>query len=249
MGIRYTTGRIAQITGLHPNTVRKYEEWGLISRPKRASNGYRIYTELHIMQFELAAKAFQIEVLQSGLRKLMMKAVRLSAEHRFDESAETVREYIRSASEEKRNAAKAAGLCGCLLRSPSDTGVTYKRSEAAQKLNLTTDTIRNWEMNGLIRVKRMSNGYRIYDSDDMDRLIIIRTLRNAGYSLSSILRMLTEFETKSGDSDIISVLNTPGSDEDIITACDRLIISLDRAIENAQDMICIISRMKEYTRC
>ena len=31
------------ITGIHPNTVRLYEEWGMISKPERQKNGYRFY--------------------------------------------------------------------------------------------------------------------------------------------------------------------------------------------------------------
>ena len=52
----YSTSQIAGIVGLHPNTVRKYEEWGLLQTPERKPNGYRVYTDVHIKQFELAKK-------------------------------------------------------------------------------------------------------------------------------------------------------------------------------------------------
>ena len=55
--------------GVHPNTVRLYEELGLISRAKREENGYRSVTQLHVEQFQLARTALQVEVLQNGLRK------------------------------------------------------------------------------------------------------------------------------------------------------------------------------------
>ena len=79
MIITYSTSQIARIVGLHPNTVRLYEEWGLIQKPERKKNGYRVYTDVHVKQFELAKKALQIEVLQAGLRKRMVNAVKLSA--------------------------------------------------------------------------------------------------------------------------------------------------------------------------
>ena len=44
----YSTSQIAGIVGLHPNTVRKYEEWGLLQTPERKPNGYRVYTDVHI---------------------------------------------------------------------------------------------------------------------------------------------------------------------------------------------------------
>jgi len=39
----YSTSQIAEIAGLHPNTVRMYEEWGLIQKPERKKNGYRVF--------------------------------------------------------------------------------------------------------------------------------------------------------------------------------------------------------------
>ncbi len=60
----YSTSQIAKIVGLHPNTVRMYEEWGLIAKPMRKANGYRVYNDIHIRQFQLARKALQIEILQ-----------------------------------------------------------------------------------------------------------------------------------------------------------------------------------------
>ncbi|MBP0983980.1 MAG: MerR family transcriptional regulator [Oscillospiraceae bacterium] len=63
----YSTSQIAKRAGLHSNTVRLYEEWGLIQKPERKKNGYRVFTDVHIKQFELARKALQIEVLQTAL--------------------------------------------------------------------------------------------------------------------------------------------------------------------------------------
>ena len=65
----YTTTEVAKIIGIHPNTVRMYEEWGLIPLAERKPNCYRIFTDFHIEQLRLARIAFQIEVLQNGLRK------------------------------------------------------------------------------------------------------------------------------------------------------------------------------------
>ena len=51
---------------------------------------------------------------------------------------------------------------------------TFKKNEAATYLNITADTLRNWDRNGLIDVKRKSNGYRVYDENDLRILSIIR---------------------------------------------------------------------------
>ena len=74
----YTTTDVAKIIGIHPNTVRMYEEWGLIPLAERKANGYRIFTDFHIEQLRLARIAFQIEVLQNGLRKKVVETIKLS---------------------------------------------------------------------------------------------------------------------------------------------------------------------------
>jgi DNA-binding transcriptional MerR regulator len=51
------TNKIAKAVGCHPNTVRLYEQWGLIPPAKRSANGYRIYTQEHLDQMRLARTA------------------------------------------------------------------------------------------------------------------------------------------------------------------------------------------------
>lgn len=241
----YSTSQIAKIAGLHPNTVRMYEEWGLIQKPERKANGYRVFNGIHIKQFELTRKAFQIEVVQAGLRSRIVNVVKLSAQYRFDEATELTEEYIRIAEREIENAKEAAVICETLYRQQKEDNVVYRRSQAAKELGLTIDTIRNWEMNGLLTVKRKQNGYRVYDSDDINRLKIIRSLRCANYSLSAILRMLNKYDSGPDKNNILDILNTPENDEDIVSACDKLIDSLEKAIQNAYEVISIITEIKE----
>lgn len=86
----YSTSQIAGIVGFHPNTVRKYEEWGLLQTPERIPNGYRVYTDVRIKQFELAKKALQSVIVQAGLRKMMIDTVKLSARYQYDEAIKLV---------------------------------------------------------------------------------------------------------------------------------------------------------------
>ncbi len=105
------------------------------------------------------------------------------------------------------------------------------------------DTLRNWEMNGLLAVKRRQNGYRVYTDEDIKRLKIIRALRCAGYSLEAILRMLQQI-SENPDTDIRNVLNTPKTDAEIVTVCDRLMISLQDAEKNAETVSEMLKNMK-----
>ena len=44
----YRTVDLARMFGIHVNTVRLYERYGLIPKAERTQSGYRIFTELHV---------------------------------------------------------------------------------------------------------------------------------------------------------------------------------------------------------
>lgn len=241
----YTTTEVAKIIGIHPNTVRMYEECGLIPQAERKANGYRVFTDYHIEQLRLARIAFQIEVLQNGLRKKVVEIIKLSANKDFDKAVRFAEEYRNQLQREKRNAEESIGIAKQILSGKSvEQTLFLKRKEVSDYLDISMDTLRNWERNGLLQVKRKQNGYRTYTSDDIERLKMIRTLRLANYSLEAILRMLNALE-HNPQIDLKQVLNTPQADEDIVSVCDRLIVSLNDAEENAEKMITILLEMKE----
>ena len=125
-----------------------------------------------------------------------------------------------------------------------DAPISLKRKEVSDYLGISMDTLRNWEMNGLLTVKRKQNGYRIYSEQDIKRLKIIRSLRCANYSLEAILRMLQQL-SHNPNTDIELALNTPRQDDNIISVCDKLISSLSSAEKNALKMLDMLQEMKE----
>ena len=240
----YRTAEVAKIIGIHPNTVRLYEKLDLIPKPERQENGYRIFTDFHIEQFKLARIAFQIEVLQNGLRKQIIEMIKVSAAGNFEKAVDLTRTYLWQVRLEQKNAEEAIEIVKQLLNhKPQENDIAYKRKEVSELLNISMDALRNWEMNGLLSIKRKENGYRIYTEEDIKRLKIIRSLRCANYSLESILRMLNEL-SYNPNANIKEVLNTPKKDEDIISVCDKLIISLQTAEKNAKSMIKMLQDMK-----
>ena len=98
----YKTAEVAAAIGVHPNTVRLYEEWGMIPKAKRQANGYRVFTDFHIEQFKLARLAFQIEVLQNGLRKKIIQMVKVSATGDFDKAISLATEYLEQLKRERK---------------------------------------------------------------------------------------------------------------------------------------------------
>lgn len=240
----YKTNEVAKIIGIHPNTVRMYEDLGLVSKPLRQKNRYRVFTDLHLDQFKLARTAFQIEVIQNGLRKKAVSIVKLSALWEFDKATQLVDEYISTVETEIKNANEAVEIVKELLRGNSyENNQSLKRKEVSEMLGITMDTLRNWEMNGLLNIKRKANGYRVYTNNDIKKLKIIRSLKCANYSLSAILRMINALD-KNIEADIGVVLNTPKDTEDIISVCDRLIVSLGTAKENALTIKTMLLEMK-----
>lgn len=100
----YRTADVARTVGIHPNTVRQYEEIGFISKPVRQANGYRVFTDLHIEQVKLVRKVLEVEILQNGLRKQMIIIIKTSAQQDFDKAIKLTREYIANVQKEYDNA-------------------------------------------------------------------------------------------------------------------------------------------------
>lgn len=53
------TAEVAAAVGVHPNTVRMYEAWGLLQEIPRTPAGYRQFTQAHVDQMRLARKAYE----------------------------------------------------------------------------------------------------------------------------------------------------------------------------------------------
>ena len=237
----YTTAEVAEMIGIHPNTVRLYEELQLIPKPERRSNGYRVFTDFHIAQCRLIRTAFRVEVLQNGLRKKIVQAVKASAAGDFDTAMMLMHEYVRQIKQEQNNAEEATEIVGQILSDGSQPHTRrLTRKEVSEALDISMDALRNWEMNGLLTVKRKNNGYRVYTDEEIKRLKIIRSLRCANYSLEAILRLLRQL-SRDPKADVRATLNTPKQSDDIISVCDRLIVSLSSAEKNA----CIVLDMLE----
>ena len=240
----YKTSEVAEMVGIHPNTVRLYEKLELIPKAQRLANGYRVFTDFHVAQLRLARIAFQIEVLQNGLRKKVVDIVKVSATGDFDSARRLTEEYLKQLRRERLQAEAAVNITERILSGERVENTHFmKRKEVSVYLGISMDTLRNWEMNGLLAVKRKENGYRVYTDEDLQRLTIIHTLRVANYSLEAILRMLSQL-SKNPQADIRELLNTPDEEANIITACDKLISSLKEAVKNAQLMIEMLKDMK-----
>lgn len=67
-------------------------------------------------------------------------------------------------------------------------------SNLAKAHNVTTDTVRYYEKQGLLDApQRQENGYRTYTQDHVDRLRFVRGAQSLGFSLNEIRAILPQF--------------------------------------------------------
>lgn len=241
----YRTAEVAKMMGIHPSTVRFYEKWRLITKPVREENGYRVFTDLHLYQIQVVRLGFEIEILQNGLRKKIVDMIKTCAKGDVDSAIRQTEEYLTQLEKERVAAEEAIRIVQDILQGDvQENRLCMTRKEVSGHLDISVDALRNWEMNGLLTIKRKQNGYRIYTDADIRQLKIIRVLRCANYSLEAIRRMQQQLSLDP-ESDIREILDTPEQDEDIISACDRLLLSLEKAKDNAGKILDLLNKMKE----
>ena len=241
----YNTSEMAKEFNIHPNTVRFYEDIEFLPKIPRKENGYRTYNQIHFEQLKLIRIGLKSELLQNGLRKQVIDIIKASAKGKYNEALELARIHLESINKEEKNAAEAIEIVeNNFLKEIAEYSKTYTRKQVADYLELTIDTLRNWELNGLLRIKRKENGYRIYNEDDIKRIKIIRSLRCANFSLSAILRLLGNLDNDN-NVDIKHIIDTPKENEDIVSVCDKLLTSLTNAKDECNKMIIQIKKIKK----
>lgn len=246
----YSTSQVAELVHVHPNTVRFYEDMKLLPPIPRQKNRYRVYNNYHVEQLRLIRIAFDSEILSGNLRKMTIDIIRLAASHNLDEAIKKTHDYKEQVNIQKKNAQEATRIIEGILKDDElchDTdNMKLNRKAAAAALGITIDVIRDWERNGLIVVPRDTNGYRVYGIKEIKRLKIIRTLRNAHYSMMSILRMLSQMN-RNANHNLQAIIDTPLPSEDIITVTDQFITSLVYADKNADQILRHLIKMKTIT--
>lgn len=241
---RLSTSKIAKNVGCHPNTVRMYEAWGLLPPVPRAANGYRLYTEDHLDQMLLARTALNTPWPGKIIRTAAVALIHQSAGGDLGGALESAYRYLVLIQNERNQAEMSAELVSRWAQGfPTDsTAHNLHIREAALHLNVTSDQLRNWERNGLLDVPRdPHNGYRLYGAPELARARVIRVLRNAGYSLMAIYRMLNQLDADSS-TNIKQALNTPRPDEDVFSATDHWLSTLETIENSARNMIEILEK-------
>lgn len=238
----YKTSQIAAKCGVHPNTVRLYEELGYIPPAPRAKNGYRLYSELHLEYVRLVRTALKSTWLGGVIRKKALSVMLLSAAGSYEEAIQLSLEHLTLVREEREKAEIAAGLLEAWAANSDNrtdsTGLYWKSNEVAERLDITYDMLRSWERNGLITVPRdPENGYRIFGKDELRRLYVIRALRKARFSLMSIHNMFRHYDRGVREG-LVGILNElPPEEEDIVFNTNQWLTKIRSIEESASELI------------
>ena len=125
-----------------------------------------MFTDLHLLQVRLVRAALNVELVQNGLRREVLAIVEAMARQRYDEAIALAEQRIDHLRRERTAAEDALRHVRDLLARADGPARTeplmLTRKEAADSLRVSIDALRNWEMNGLLQVKRKRNGYRVY---------------------------------------------------------------------------------------
>jgi DNA-binding transcriptional MerR regulator len=241
------TSDLARAVGIHPNTVRLYVDWGLIPPVERSPSGYRLFTERHLDCLRLARLIYASTYPGRDLRTSSDEIIQCAVLGDWQGALEKALEHLTSVRAELRSANKAANLLEHWAQNMADESDEdpLTTGEVSNLLGVSMDVIRNWERNGLIRVRRNSyNNYRLFGKREIERLQIIRMLSRAGYSHMAILRMFMELDSGKKHG-LKKILDTPREDEDIFTAADHWLTTLQGQEKTAKRVIYLIRKYLE----
>ncbi len=251
------TSDLAKAVGIHPNTVRRYVDRGLLPPVERSPSSYRRFTQRHLDCLRLARLVYSgpypgKAIFQSGARILQSTVSgdlsgALALAHR----------HLALVQAERAQADIAADLLerwafGTVEREVRAEGVSQPSvatiqppqiGQVARLLGVSIDVVRSWDRNGLINVPRdPDNGYRRYGEQEISRLRVIRMLSRAGYSISAILRMLLQLD-QGETTDLRRALDTPRPDEDVYLASDRWLSTLADQEQRAHALIVLVEEI------
>lgn len=222
----FRTSDLARAVGIHPNTVMRYIDWGLIPPVERTPAGYRIFTQRHLDCLRLARMVYTSYYPGKALRVSATGMIESAVADDWPGAVEQARQHLANVETEIERAESTVRLLEnwanrSATQRISEQYQTYTIGQACEKLDVTHDVLRNWERNGLISIPRdPANGYRRIGETEIERLRIIRLLSHAGYSMMAMLRMFIQLDR--GDTrNLRQALDTPNPDEDVYMAADQ----------------------------
>ena len=234
-------GSLSQLTGVKASTIRFYEKCGFLEPAKRLPNGYRVFCKRHIYQIRVCRLVFG-GFVNKRLRKISRDVLRTSRDWNPEAYRKATDRYLQAVEEDIRRTKLAVDIVMDKLQETIDAGLVYTKKQAAGLVGVTSETIRNWERNGLFR-QRTKYEKRLYSQPELNRMYVIRLLLDNGYSMMAVRSFFREYD--GGDRELAMIqLMEPGESEDLIYRADRYMETLLKAQEKARQLCAMSDEMK-----
>lgn len=244
------TTDLARAADVHPNTVRRYVQQGLLPPVERSANGYRRFTQGHLDCLRVARIVHMDTYPGRAFRQSANVILRRALVDDWAGALHRAQAHLAFVRAERAQAEAAAELleqwamdAAGATDEDEPAGQPLRIGQAAHLLGISIDMLRNWERNGLIAIPRdAENRYRTYQPADISRLRIIRLLSRVGYSQMALLRMMLQLD-RGDTSGLRETLDTPRADEDVYTAADRWLTTLAAQEEVARRLLSVVEEI------
>lgn len=114
----YSRGQLAQSTGVKGETIRYYENCGLLAPPGRSAGGHRLYTEDHVVRLKFIRRARELGFSLREITGLISLAD--AGDRNCDEVRETTTMHLTDVREKIRDLRKMERTLKELVRQCDD---------------------------------------------------------------------------------------------------------------------------------
>lgn len=240
--VRYRTIDIAREAGVHVNTVRLYEQIGLISKPPRTAKGYRVFSEKHLYQTKISRLLVHGMWPGKTIRSAGMLIVYALLEWDLSLAYERARRYIETINAERERALVAVRTLenwGNRIYAASD-GAAFNRKQTADIIGTTPEALRSWERKGLLKVPRKGNK-REYSSVEIERLQVIYLMLQSKYKIEEIRDHLRRYDKAPTESLING--ESPEKDTYISALRSHWLDICENAYQNAVKVVTLLEEI------
>nr|MDF9460272.1 MerR family transcriptional regulator [Bacillus pumilus] len=104
--ITFTRGKLSKLSGVHIETIRFYENEGVLPEPKRAHNGYRLYDKKYVLMLSFITEArkldFSLKEIREIIKSLFEKQSKTEAEQSLlEQKVEDIQHSIQELKKRK----------------------------------------------------------------------------------------------------------------------------------------------------
>lgn len=238
----FKIGRLSQLTGVKAGTIRFYEQCGFLEPAERLPNGYRVFCKRHIYQIQVCRLVFG-GFVNKRLRRISREVLQASRDWNLEDYRRAADRYLQAVDEDICRTQIAVGVVMDKLQETGEERFVYTKKQAAGLVGVTSETIRSWERNGLLR-QRGPYERRLYSQQELSRMYVIRLLLDNGYSMMAVKSFFEEYDEEGPEPARLS-LTKPGENENLIYLADRYMEALLETQRKARQLCAMAKKMEE----